>query len=82
MFAQEIGGHAPEIQKQILDLFRGMQQRLAVVIQEGQRTGDIAAKLPAKTLAEFIENAWRGAARCSPLGRKRRRRLCGCSASY
>ncbi len=60
-FSNELGAQALEITPHLLKGFANLSNRLADLIKEAQREGQIRVDLPPATLADLLLNGWEGA---------------------
>jgi len=60
--AQEVAGEQPAFRQPLEQAFCGMRSHLAGLLREAQRAGEVASDIDAEAVAEFLLNAWQGAA--------------------
>ena len=59
--ANEMAGHNENIRNALTKAYNQMMTPLVTCIQEAMDDGDISCSCTARELADFVENAWRGA---------------------
>ncbi|MBV8393095.1 MAG: TetR family transcriptional regulator C-terminal domain-containing protein [Alphaproteobacteria bacterium] len=60
-FATELSIQSPAVRLKLEGLFDHWSGGIAKVIAEAQKAGTVARDLPARTLADYLLNAWEGA---------------------
>lgn len=70
-FSTELSGQSAAIRQQVDAAFGEWSGVLATVIAEAQQQGSVASDVPASELADFIVNAWQGAALRSKASQER-----------
>ncbi|MGD0886330.1 MAG: TetR family transcriptional regulator C-terminal domain-containing protein [Thermodesulfovibrionales bacterium] len=59
--SQEMGDLSPAFRKRLEEIFLMMRSRIAGVLNEALRGGDLPGSLNANEMADFIVNSWEGA---------------------
>jgi TetR/AcrR family transcriptional repressor of nem operon len=60
--AQEVAGEHPAFRQPLEQAFRCMRNHLAGLLRDAQRAGEVSSDVDAEAVAEFLLNAWQGAA--------------------